>query len=499
MAATGSLLRRLTPHLVMILGVAAAMGQAPWNLWWLALPAYAGAFHLIGRAPSRGQTVLRAWAFGLGHFLMALNWIREPFRIDAGRDGWMATPALLLLAAGLALFWAAAGATVHRLPPGAQRIWGLALALAAAEALRGIVLTGFPWALPGHIWIAHAPGQIAAWAGAGGLTLLTLGLAALPAAHRLHGGALAVMLLVPVWGLGWQRQQAPLPPPVGAVIRLVQPNADQALKWDPDHAREFFVRLLDLSSAPAAYRPDLVVWPETAVPFLLDDPGLGLQMIADRMPDTPVVLGIQRTEGLLGFNSLAVIGRDADGLAEIQAVYDKHQLVPFGEYIPGGDLLAEWLGIFSFSPSEGHGYSAGSGPAVLRLADLPSFQPLICYEAVFPWFQRAVPRPDWLLQITNDAWFGKAAGPQQHLALARLRAIENGLPLLRAANTGISTAFDARGRMIEQLGLQQQGVLDIALPGALPPTAYARLGIWPATLLWILGALLLFRGRSVTN
>lgn len=498
MTGPGGIAQRLTAMLAVLLGVAAAMGQAPWSLWWLALPAYALAIRLVAGATTRWQALLRGWAFGLGHFLMALNWIREPFQVDAARDGWMATPALILMAAGLALFWAAAGWASQLLPPG-RRAFGFALALAAVEAARGVVLTGFPWALPGHIWIAHTPGQLAALAGAGGLTLLTLGLAAAPARLGWRGVALAGLVLAPVWGWGWQRQHQPLPPAHGSVIRLVQPNADQALKWDPAHAREFFQRHLALSAGPAARRPDLVVWPETAVPFYLDDPGMGLQAIADRLPDTPVLLGIQRSEGWLGYNSLAVIGRDGDGLAEIRAVYDKHHLVPFGEYIPGGELLARWLGVFSFAPSEGYGYSAGDGPAVLTLTGLPSLQPLICYEAVFPYFQRAVPRPDWLLQITNDAWFGENAGPQQHLALARLRAIENGLPLLRAANTGISAAFDARGGMIAQLGMGQQGVLDIALPGALPATPYARFGIWPALILWFVATLLLFYRRPVTN
>lgn len=495
----GKRLERWVPSLAVLAGVAAAMGQAPWSLWLLALPAYALAVWLVAAATTRGQGTLRAWAFGLGHFLMALNWIREPFQVDAARDGWMATPALILLAAGLALFWGVAGWLAHRLPPG-RRAFGFALALVALEAARGVVLTGFPWAMPGHIWIGHAPGQLAALAGAGGLTLLTLGLAALPAAYGWRGAGLAAMLLALVWGWGWQRAAAPLPPAPGQVVRLVQPNADQSLKWQPEHARTFFNRHLKLSgAAPAGPAPDLIVWPETAVPFLLDDPGWGLQAIVDVAGATPVALGIQRTAGMRGFNSLAVIGRDAAGGPEIRATYDKHQLVPFGEYTPGGDLLADWLGVFSFSPAEGNGYSAGPGPAVLDLPGFGPVQPLICYEAVFPWFQRAVPRPEWLLQVTNDAWFGAESGPWQHLALARLRAIESGLPLLRAANTGVSAVIDARGGIGASLGMKQMGFLDAALPGALPPTPYARFGIWPAVLLWGFAALLLLYRRPNAN
>lgn len=477
-------------------GLAAALGQVPWSLWWLALPGYAGGLWLVAGAVSRWQAALRAWVFGAAHFLLALHWITEPFQIDAARDAWMAPFALVFMAGGLALFWGAAGLASAWFRP---RALAFALALAGAEAARGVVLTGFPWALPGHIWLGLPPMQLAALAGAGGLTLLTLGLALLPVLARGRGLAAAAVMLAAVWGWGHWRLAQPLPPDPGPLIRLVQPNADQMLKWHPDHARDFFERHLDLTAQSADRTPDLIVWPETSVPFLLNDDRGGLRAILAASGGTPVALGIQRTEGLRGYNSLAVIGPDAQGAPQVRAVYDKAHLVPFGEYIPLGDLMADWLGIFSFSPREGFGYTPGPGPRLLDMGPMGAMLPLICYEAVFPYFQRAVPRPGWMLQVTNDAWFGDRAGPFQHLALARLRAAEAGLPLVRVANTGVSAMVDARGSITAELGLNRMGILDAALPAALPPTPYARWGIWPAIVAWLLGAGLLFRRRSAEH
>ncbi|MDP2085186.1 MAG: apolipoprotein N-acyltransferase [Gemmobacter sp.] len=482
--------------LALAAGGAAAAGQVPWSIWPLSLAGYALGLWLVARAPGWRVAAWHGWAFGLGHFLLALHWITEPFQIDAARDGWMAPFALVFLAAGLALFWGAAAVVSVWVP---RRALGFALALAAAEYLRGVVLTGFPWVQPGHVWLGHAPEQLASLAGAGGLTLFTLALAAAPVVWGWRGGGLAVAMLGAGNGFGlWQARQ-PVPPPTGAVIRLVQPDADQSLKWQPEHAGVFFARHLDLTAAPADRRPDLVVWPETAVPFLLNEPWDGLERMVSVAGDTPIVFGVQRTEGWRGYNSLAVLGRDAEGAPEVRAVYDKHHLVPFGEYIPGGDLLADWLSVPSFAPSEGYGYSTGPGPMLLDLGPLGRALPLICYEAVFSYFPRSAERPDWMLQITNDAWFGQVSGPYQHLALARLRSVETGLPLVRVANTGVSAVIDARGAVTAELGLNRMGHLDVALPGALPPTPYARSGGWPVLVVWMLAVLMVFRRHPVTD
>ena len=207
----------------------------------------------------------------------------------------------------------------------------------------------------------------------------------------------------------------------------------------------------------------------------------------------PTITGIQRSEGAAWFNSLAEFTADA----RIGAVYDKFHLVPFGEYIPWGDALAQ-VGITAFAAQQGNGYSSGPGPAVMSAPGLPPFQPLICYEAIFPQHLRGLDRrPEWLLQATNDAWFGQFSGPYQHLAQARLRAIESGLPLIRAANTGISAVIDPHGHVRQSLGLGVEGKIDAALPAALPETPWMRWGNAPAVLLSLLAlaAVLIRRKR----
>lgn len=498
---------RLRPMLVAaLLGVAAAAGQAPLGAWWAALAGHAGAIWLIAGQARPAPAALLGWAFGAGHFAAALSWLVEPFLVEPDVHGWMAPFALAFMAGGLALFWAgaAAGAVLLGGRSVRARALALALALAAAELVRGVVLTGFPWAQPGHIWAETPLLQAAAVVGATGLTALTLLAAALPRvlAGALPGGAGAGAVLgaalaaaglgaVALWG--GARLAAPLPPPAAEVtVRIVQPNAAQHLKWQPDMARLFFERHLALTAAPPAApggrAPDLVLWSETAVPFALDgraEVAGALARMARAAGGAPLVFGVQRAEGEAWFNALALL----DPAGEVAAVYDKHHLVPFGEYIPFGEALSA-LGIRGFAVREGYGFAPGPGPRILDLGAAGRALPLICYEAVFPASIRGAPeRPDWLFQATNDGWFGEVSGPYQHLAQARFRAVEFGLPLLRAANTGISAAIDAHGRVLAALPLGVEGLLDVALPAALPPTPYARAG--EAPLLALLGLLAL--------
>lgn len=455
-----------------------ALGQAPLGLWFLALPALAGLILIVSRARSAGDAAWAGLFAGAGYFALALSWIIEPFLVDAATYGWMIPFAVVFLSFGLALFWALAAAVSARLR---RRALAFALALAGAELLRGVVLTGFPWALIGHIWIDTPLLQLAAVAGPNGLTLLTVLMAALPVVFRLPGAVVSGLVLAAAWGFGVAHLAQPDPVVPNAVtIRLVQPNAEQQLKWNSDLARGHLQRLLDLSAAPpepGQPRPDLVVWPETSLPYLLrpDDTAL-LGAIARAGQGAQMAVGAQRVDAdnaFRGYNSLAVISADA----QLTATYDKAHLVPFGEYIPLGDLAFRWFGLSAFAAQMGNGYSAGSGPALLNLGPgLGLALPLICYEAVFPQALQVPERPRFILQITNDAWFGKLSGPWQHLAQARLRATEQGLPFLRAANTGVSAVIDARGRVLAQLSLGVAGHLDAALPAPLPPTLYARLG-----------------------
>lgn len=472
-----------------VCGAVMASGQAPLGWWWVSLSAMAMFLHLVASA-ARGRVWL-AWFGGASYFAAALAWIVEPFLIAPEIHGWMAPFAVVFLSFGLALFWAVAALAAR----GRYPALGLALGLTVVELARGHVLTGFPWALVGHVWIGHAPAQLAALVGPVGLTLFTLVAAALLAMRRAVPVGLAVVLLAGAFGFGHWRLSLPDPAPRAAMLRLVQPNAEQGLKWDPDQARLFFER--QLSFTAAGVRPDLVIWPETAVPYLIDEYPEVARRIAEAGRGSPVAVGVQRVAGWQYWNSLAVIGPGG----EIEASYDKHHLVPFGEYIPFGDVLYDWFGLVAFAAQQGNGYSPGPGPAVLDLGgDLGKVLPLICYEVIFPQDVRAAPeRADWMLQITNDAWFGTWSGPFQHMAQARLRAIEQGLPLVRVANTGVTAVVDARGRVTDSLPFGEAGYLDAALPGALPATPYARWGEGPVLLLLLaMAAGLWWTGRRAS-
>jgi apolipoprotein N-acyltransferase len=472
-------------------GVLVAAGQAPLSAWYLAFPALVWAMARMLRPAGAGWAGLFV---GAGYFGTSLTWIVSPFLIDPVVYGWMAPFAVVLMAFGFGLFWALAAAVASAVPcRPALRPLALAAGLAAVEMARGVVLTGFPWALVGHMWHDTPLVQAVALVGATGLTVLTLALAALPLVEGRWGAVSVAAMLGTGTVLGLWRLDQPDPPARAASLRLVQPNAEQHLKWDPDQARVLFQRQLDFTRADTP--ADLTIWPETAVPYLLEYSPEVAPIIAGAAGGRKVAVGIQRVEGERGWNSLRVI----EGAGEVTATYDKFHLVPFGEYMPLGDLMQDWFGIGAFAAQVGNGYSAGTGPQVIDLgAGLGRVLPLICYEAVFPYIPRTAPqRPDWMLQITNDAWFGTLTGPFQHFHQARLRAVEMGLPLIRVANTGVTAVIDAHGRVLQDLPFGTAGYLDVAaIPGALPPTPYARWGEIPALLLLAGLFTLTFRRRK---
>lgn len=473
--------------LAFLAGLCMALGHVPFTLPWIALPALAGLFWLLGTACNPKEAALIGWAGGMGHFLLSLIWIVEPFLIEPAKTGWMAPFALFLLPAGLALFWGGAFYLATRLAQGGQRLFLAATLLALAEMSRAFVLTGFPWALIGYIWIDTAPMQMAAMIGPHGLTLATTLIAAALAVwygrHRVWLAAPVVALVALAVAIFWgvQLQNTPIEERGPAFrLRIVQPNAEQGLKWDPTKADEFLhILLVNTAETPPAAPPELIVWPETALPYLLTGSESLLKNISDSSGDRPVLLGAARREGeSIFYNSLVVSGHDG----EMLGIYDKSHLVPFGEYVPFGALLSR-LGIKGMAVHEGGGFSAGPGPAILDVGRHGKVQPLICYEAIFPQLLHLEDRPDWILHATNDAWFGKLVGPYQHLSQVQLRAVEQGVPVIRAANTGVSAVIDARGRVLDSLGLGVRGFLDVDLPPAIPPTLYSKTGDWPIFIL----------------
>lgn len=476
-------------------GALLALGHAPFGAVALGFAGLIGILALFSatRLTPRRAAVL-GWLAGLGYFATALHWIVEPFLVEPEIYGWLAPFGLIGLGGGLALFWSLAFWAACRSGGGP---WRLAIALAFAELARGHVLTGFPWALIGYVWSDTVLAQLAALIGPYGLTAGTALMAALPVWlwHRhwldtpatLRRGArvfsiTAGLALIPWYAAVTRDARAVLPDPgPGApVLRLVQPNAPQEQKWDPDMIPVFFNRMVAYSEAEP--KPDLILWPESSVPVLLEDGAATLGYISDRARNTPVVLGIQRSDGPDFYNSATLV----DAAGHSTQVYDKHHLVPFGEYMPFPDFWLR-LGITGLAARADTGYSSGPGPQVMDLG-IGTAIPLICYEAVFPRYARLTPRPDMLLQLTNDAWFGTFSGPYQHLAQARMRAIETGLPMVRVANTGVSAVIDAKGRITHQIPLNAAGFLDAPRPVALPPTLYARTGDWPVlVLLFALG------------
>jgi len=488
-----ALWRRLA--LAALFGVVMASGQAPLGIEQLGFVGL-----VMGLALAHGATRpgLVGWVFGAGYFAATLHWIVEPFMVDFARHGWMAPFALIGMSGGLALFWLVAFRVGARLGAGAL---GIAVMLAAAELARGYVFTGFPWGLVGYIWLDTPAIQWVAWVGPYGLTFLTLVCAAVIAQvvtrplrpTRVVLGALPLFALIVVGDL----RPTTLPSYTGANVRIVQPNAPQHLKWKEDWIGVFFQRQLELSSAGSGPPPDLVIWPEASVAYDLGPGSAARAAMLDASGGAPVIAGHLVWEGGDTFNALSVL-RDVNGDA---ARYEKHHLVPFGEYIPLGEWLLKY-GINGLAANPGAAFSAGTGAKVMSAGEIAGrFKPLICYEAVFPQHARTQgARADWLLHLTNDAWFGALAGPYQHLAQARIRAIEQGLPVLRAANTGISAVISPYGDILASLPLDKAGKIDATIPPPLPPTPYGKTGDLPfSVVLATLVGLLLLRRRGITD
>ncbi len=444
---------------------------------------------------------LAGFWFGFGYFLTGLYWIAEAFLVEPWRHGWLIPFVMTLLPGGMALFFAAAAALAMLLwRPGAARVFALAIAFGLAEFARGHVLTGLPWNLIGYGLAATAATmQLAAVLGVYALSLLAVLLFASPLAifapegsglaQRKGAGLLALVLLLAfLLGIVWgeRRLAGDDLATTGVRLRIVQADVDQANKWRPENSAEIFNDYLDLTrsggGSPGLNGIGLVIWPETAVPFLLAESSDALLAIGDLLPEgTTLLVGAVRlgeerdAQGRLTsrriYNSLLVI----DDKAQILGTYDKIHLVPFGEYLPFQDFM-ERLGIMQLTGVRG-GFSPGSRPRLLSIPGAPPASPLICYEIIFPDdVTDKETRPGWLLNVTNDAWFGTSAGPHQHFHQAELRAVEQGLPVVRAANTGISAIIDPYGRVVAELGLGKEGVVDGLLPQALPPTPFARWG-----------------------
>jgi apolipoprotein N-acyltransferase len=459
------------------LGALAAAALPPIHAIPVLLVSVPGLLVLIDAARTPWVAARRGWWFGLGHHVLGLYWVTEAILFEAARFWWLVPLAVPALAAALAVFIAVACGVARLARPGWPRVLALGGAWVLADLARQFVLTGFPWNPWGSVWEMPGPLgdafiQPAAWIGVHGLTLATLLLAATPALGwrwRVGGAA---------WLAGWlavgvMRVSPTLPPPPTALnVVLVQGNVAQGQKWDQARALRIFESYLALSEQgriQAGDGPAVEIWPETAFPGLLQTDAPARLVIGRATRQAPALIGgIRFDERQRPRNSLFAVS--GDGV--IGGVYDKWHLVPFGEYVP------DWLPL-PIMVVPGGGFASGPGPRTLHVPGLPPFGALICYEAIFSGeIVDRNDRPAWLVNVTNDAWFGNSTGPRQHLAAARMRAVEEGLPLLRAANTGISAAFDGRGHELGRLEMQQTGTLAVVLPGPLPETLFAHFGLW---------------------
>lgn len=500
--------------LALIAGLAAALAHPPFGVL-PGLLGYALLLHLLDGAndakPLR-SAFWRGWLAGLAYFGLGTWWIGEAFLVDAANQGWMAPFAVAAMAAGLALFWGLAG-LLYRLirPASAWRVLAFAGAFAALEWTRGHVLTGFPWNLPGETWRAGSlPSQVAALVGAYGLTWITLAISAAPALWREgRGGRIAVGAavagLVALHGYGAVVQSRPLAKGPPTSVRIVQADIQQDAKWDAARFAQIVQAYVSLTARPYKGKPaDLVIWPEGALPAAIDDylaPGTWVrQAILDSLqPGQTLLIGGYRYEGPVQkptyYNSLIALRRTASDL-QVVGVYDKHRLVPFGEYLPAEAFLTR-IGVKSLAHL-GDGFATGPRPAPLRVSSDLLVQPLICYESLFPGLARRDKDVRVLINISNDAWFGVTSGPLQHLNLASYRAIESAKPILRATPTGVSAVIDARGRIVPgtRLDLGQAGVIDAVIPGKGEVTPFDDFGDLAFLALLLISAVASARPRA---
>jgi len=501
-------------------GAVSALAMAPFNAWPVLFVTFPVAVWLIdGAAAGKRRGVpaaaMAGFWFGLGYFVPGLYWTGNAFLVDAPTFAWLMPFAVLGLPTYLALF-PAIGFALARLmwTRDASRVLALAVGLTVSEWLRGHVLSGFPWnaygyALSEPLALAQTASLIGLW----GMTFLSVAIFASPAV-LIDGSSrgrkpwiapVAALALLVAMGVYGAVRLALQPTELTRVrLRIMQPNLQQDVKFNYAAKAEVMQKYLTLSDRASGPQStgvrdvQILIWPESAFPFFLTREADAMAQIAELLPKGTVLLtgSVRAPDGPPGarvsraYNSIYLIDHDGGVLS----VYDKLHLVPFGEYLP----LQAWmekLGFVQLTKVHG-GFIPGERRRTMEIPQAPSALPLICYEAIFPGnLAPSDDRPGWIVNLTNDGWFGNSTGPYQHLQQARLRAIEEGLPMVRAANTGISAVIDPSGRIVARLGLGVEGVLDASLPTALPPTLYARLRDIPAAVLVAAAFLFIIRRR----
>jgi apolipoprotein N-acyltransferase len=475
----------------MVAGVFAAAALPPTYAVPLLLISFPCLIWLIDGAQTWRRAFWDGWWFGLGFFAAGLYWISYSLVVDF-YFVWLIPFASLCIPGALGFYIAAGAALASLVPQGIVRIVVFTASWVFLEWLRGILFTGFPWNGIGLVWgFSEVAIQLVAYVGVLGLGLITV------------FGASSVAVIARGQSTTFWREFSPLFACIVTIfvvgfirlglsekvhyhrdihLRIVQPNIPQKLKWKKTLRDKHLATFLRLSLEPSSHPITQVIWPETAVPFIISHDTPRRLKMASVVPKNGLLLtGAIRTSARIQkpfkmWNSLYAVSEDG----QIVITHDKFQLVPFGEYIPLGEFFRKYLRLKKITEGRTD-FSAGPGPQTISLPNLPSFSPLICYEVIFPGSVVGPGRrPKWLLNITNDAWFGESSGPFQHFAMARIRAVEQGLPLIRAANTGISGVIDPFGRVIKRLALNTQGIVDSALPKPTRhQTVFSKVGEWP--------------------
>lgn len=471
--------------LCFLVGAATALAFAPTDCWWL-LPITIPLFYLLlDSAAGRRHGLGRGFAFGYGFFMAGTWWIANALAVDVEKFGWMIPLSVGGLSAVMALWFALLGWLVwwKRSGDAYTDVLRFLILWVVVEYVRTLGMFGFPWNLLGYTaLVSDRVSQLGALTGVYGLSFLVGACALLPVVwikpgiserNRMIYSAVTLIALIIIYGYGMARTPSDIAY-TDTRVRVVQGNIPQSLKWSPEGRLESIRIHGELSTMQTnGPTPEIIVWEETALPFTLYPNSVWPSRVSGMLPPrSTLITGAVRADDsgrdIKVWNSAVVISPDG----QWSTSYDKHQLVPFGEFVP----LRNVLPLEKITPGNTD-FSRGKGPQTLRSGNIPPFSPLICYEIIFPWITLdKTDRPEWLVNVTNDAWYGDSPGPHQHFTMSRMRAIEQGLPLVRAANTGISAIIDPYGRPIRMLNLNERGIIDQALPKPLAATFYGQHG-----------------------
>ncbi len=474
-----------------LLGALGTLAFEPFSWFFMVFFSVGGLLWLLNNASTNSwkQAFAIGWWFGLGHFTTGLYWISFALGVDLKQFGWLIPFIVLGLPAILSFFIAPVTFFAKTLQvKGLEQALFFSITWAFFEWLRGHLFTGLPWNLIGYTWVPYETiSQSLSFLGIYGLSFITIFIATLlyctvtaeSLKKSLSYFLFATLLLGSLWGGGkWRLLHVKEESIPDVYLRIVQPNISQKLKWNREYADKNFEHILALTNSPARKKITHILWPESAIPFFLEYDHERRQRLISIIPSQGYLMtgGIRLKKHSVSnvqiWNSIFVI--TAKG--EIEEIYDKSHLVPFGEYVPMRSFFPSFIKKITVGSID---FSSGFGPRTLKITGLPPFSPLVCYEGIFPGEVkgREGERPEWIYNATNDAWYGPTSGPYQHLVINRARAIEEGLPYMRVANTGISAVIDAYGRIKASLPLDTEGVIDTELPMPSPsPTFYSLYG-----------------------